>query len=64
MTSEEYTTLMKSIQREGISNPGILEIVNRKGGDYEVILGEGNHRLKAAVALQINSFPLTFSYGF
>lgn len=64
LTKEEYIELKKSIQEEGIQNPGILEISNFKDGTYEVLLGEGNHRLKAAVALGINAFPLSFYYRF
>ena len=64
LTSEEYKELMKSIQQEGINNPGIIEISNFKDGNYEVILGEGNHRLKAAIALGIDAFPVSFYYRF
>lgn len=64
MTKEEYVELMKDVQREGIKNPGTLEISNFKDGNYEVLLGEGNHRLKIAIALGINSYPVSFYYRF
>jgi hypothetical protein len=64
MTKDEYEELMQSIQNEGISNPGIIEISNFKDGNYEVILGEGNHRLKIAMELGIKLFPISFYYRF
>ena len=48
----------------GIKEPGILEITNLKGGKYEVILGEGNHRLRIAHQLGKDTFPLSFYYKF
>lgn len=62
MTSEEYTDLMKNIEKRGIEFPGLLEIGNGEGGNYKAILGEGNHRLRIALALNIDSYPLTFGY--
>ena len=64
MTQEEYNDLVKSIHLEGIKEPGILEITNLKGGKYEVILGEGNHRLRIAHQLGKDTFPLSFYYKF
>ena len=64
MTGEEYQELLRSIQKEGIDNPGTIEITNRKDGNYDVLLGEGNHRLKAAIELEINAFPISFYYRF
>lgn len=64
MTSEEYTELARDIKTNGIKNPGILEISNFKDGSYDVMLGEGNHRLKAAIDLNIDAYPLSFYYRF
>lgn len=64
MDQEEYTGLMKDIKKNGIRNPGVLDIVNLKNGAYEVQLGEGNHRLRMAIALGIEAFPLHFYYMF
>ncbi len=63
MNQEEYTDLMKDINKHGIKNPGILDI-SANGADYQVQLGEGNHRLRVAEKLGIEKFPLTFSYKF
>jgi len=64
LTSEEYTELMKDIEKKGISFPGILEIRHTGNSNYEALLGEGNHRLKIALALGIDSYPMSFSYKF
>lgn len=64
MSQEEYTDLMQDIQRNGIKNPGILEISNHHGGMYDVKLGEGNHRLRIAGELGLDKFPLSFSYKY
>ena len=64
MMQDEYTELMKSIQQNGIQQPGSLEISNFKDGNYEVLLGEGNHRLKVAMELGLKRYPLTFYYRF
>jgi len=63
MRQEEYTELMKNISTIGISNPGILEI-SANGADYEVQLGEGNHRLRIAKELGIEKYPVSFAYKF
>ena len=63
MDQEEYTDLMKDINKHGIKNPGILTI-SANGADYQVQLGEGNHRLRIAQKLGKEKFPLTFSYTF
>ena len=64
MTQEEYAELVKDVATNGIQQPGILDIYNLKDGNYEVQLGEGNHRLKIALQLGIEKFPLSFSYRF
>jgi len=64
MDQEEYTNLMKDIQKHGIQEPSIIEIMSNGKGLYGVILGEGNHRLSIAQKLGKEKFPLTFSYGF
>ena len=63
MDQEEYTELMKNINKNGISNPGILTI-SANGADYEVQLGEGNHRLRIAEQLGLDKMPISFSYNF
>lgn len=63
MSQEEYTNLMKDINKNGIKHPGIIEIVG-SGADYEVKLGEGNHRLSIAEKLGLEKFPLSFSYSY
>ena len=63
MDQDEYTDLMKNISKNGIREPGIL-IISGNGANYEVQLGEGNHRLRVAEKLQIEMFPMTFSYRF
>lgn len=64
MTKEDFTELMSDINKNGITEPGILEFSNFKDGTYEIILGEGNHRLKAAMALGLKTYPLSFYYKF
>jgi hypothetical protein len=64
MDQDEYIELMSDIKRKGIQQPGVLDIVNLKDGLYEAYLGEGNHRLKIAMALGIKQFPITFYYRF
>ena len=48
-------TLKESINNEGIKEP-LMIFVGRKNGD--MILGEGNHRLKAATELGIEEVPV------
>lgn len=61
MDRDEYTDLMKDIGKNGIRQPGILEI-SAKGADYTVQLGEGNHRLRIADRLNMEKMPISFSY--
>ena len=63
MSTEEYTELMKDVNKNGIKEPGLMH-VRGKGADYEVQLGEGNHRLRVAQKLQIETMPITFSYSY
>lgn len=63
MSQNEYTNLMKDISKHGVKEPGILDI-SVNGADYQIQLGEGNHRLRIAEKLGIEKFPLTFSYRF
>ena len=63
MDQKEYTDLMKDVNKHGIKEPGILTI-SADGADYQVQLGEGNHRLRIAQKLGKEKFPLTFSYTF
>ena len=63
-TSEEYTDMMKDIQKHGIKEPGIMDIIDLKGGMYAIQLAEGNHRLRIAGQLGMDKMPIRFSYGF
>ena len=63
MNSEEYTELMKDVNKHGIKEPGLMH-VRGKGAEYEVQLGEGNHRLRVAEKLGIETMPITFSYSY
>lgn len=59
MTSQEFAELKRSIEEHGIKHHGILRMV-KEDTDVEVILGEGNHRLKIARELGIETMPVGF----
>lgn len=59
MTRAEFAELKASIEQHGITHNGILRMA-KDDTDVEVILGEGNHRLKIAKELGIESMPVSF----
>jgi hypothetical protein len=63
LTEEEYNELRDEIKRDGkIKNPVYLTLKRLSDGDLEVYLGEGNHRLRIAQELGLDSMPLKFVY--
>ena len=62
-TQEEYDDLKQQIAAEGIKQAATLDMTrNHDNGNVEVKLGEGNHRLKIARELGIDTMPLRFYY--
>jgi hypothetical protein len=62
LTVEEYEDLKRDIIQNGIKDPIWLTLRRRMDGDVEVYLGEGNHRLRIAKELGIDTVPIQFNY--
>ncbi len=62
MTTTEFNKLKSDIQQNGIKNYGVLDLRRLSNGDIEVYLGEGNHRMKVALNIGIEKFPVRLYY--
>ena len=62
LSTDEYLKLKADIQKNGIKQHGALDMVRENNGDVSVYLGEGNHRMKAALSLGFEKFPAVVGY--
>ena len=61
-SSNDFALLKADIKKNGMKNYGIVDMTRKSGGDIDVILGEGNHRLAIAKELKLKTMPIRFYY--
>jgi len=62
LSTDDYLKLKADIQKNGIKQHGVLDMVREDNGGVSVYLGEGNHRMKVALSLGFEKFPATIGY--
>jgi hypothetical protein len=62
-STKEMEDLKTEFKKHGIMVNGWVRIDRRKNGDVEVLLTEGNHRVKIARELGIKEMPIMFTYS-